>query len=378
VITWALPALVFVALLVGAGAERGGSPTPSIAVGAYAAADSQSEQLIKLKKQADKASASLAAATKKYEDDKGKVTLAEARVRRTKVDAARASQVYEKWRVRVARFAVGAYGSPLPDDASVLLSSNNPETAVQRATTLSVLTSSEEYAMRKATSEKRRADSLARKAQQLATAAATERTNLAKEIAALKKKSAQTTRALIKLVDRMNGGAASRDASRIILSITCKQGATSDRVKNGDFANGLLPQWALCHLPGYPARDQLRADAAKAFVDLNAAYRAHFGRKMCITDSYRTLASQQRVYYTKPGMAAVPGTSNHGWGLALDLGCGVQTYRSVEFNWLKQHGARFGWVHPSWAEHSPFEPWHWEYEPGTKTQPASGTPDVGH
>ena len=74
----------------------------------------------------------------------------------------------------------------------------------------------------------------------------------------------------------------------------------------------------------------------------------------------------------------MPGKSNHGWGLALDLGCGVQDYGSVQFNWLKQHGARFGWVHPSWAEHSPFEPWHWEYEPGTRTQPASGTPDTGH
>jgi zinc D-Ala-D-Ala carboxypeptidase len=377
VVTWALPALVFVALLVGAGTQRDDSAAPSLAA-ASSAADSQSEQLIKLKKQADQASASLAAATKKYEDNKGKATLAEARVQRTRIDAARASQVYEKWRVKVAKFAVGAYGSPLPDDASVLMSSNNPETAVQRATTLSVLTSSEEYSIRQATNQKRRADSLARKAQQLAKTAATERTNLAKQIAALRKKSAETTRALIKLVERMNGGAASRDASRIILSITCKQGATSDRVKNGNFANGLLPKWALCHLPGYAARDQLRADAAKAFVDLNAAYRAHFGRKICITDSYRTLASQQRVYYEKPGMAAVPGTSNHGWGLALDLGCGVQTYRSTEFNWLKQHGARFGWVHPSWAEHSPFEPWHWEYEPGTKTQPASGTPDVGH
>lgn len=376
-VTWALPALVFLALLVGVEAQGGDSAAPSLAASS-AAADTQSKQLIKLKQQADKASASLSAATQKYEDDKGKITLAQARVRRTRIDAARAGQVYEKWRVKVARFAVSAYGSPLPNDASVLMSSRNPETAVQRATSLSVLTSTQVYAMRKATSEKRRADSLARKAQQLAKAAATERSNLAKEIAALKKKSAATTRALIKLVDRMNGGAASRDASRIILSITCKQGATSDRIKNGNFANGLLPQWALCRLPSYPARDQLRADAAKAFVDLNAAYRAHFGRKICITDSYRTLASQQRVYYAKPGMAAVPGTSNHGWGLALDLGCGVQTYGSPQFNWLKQHGARFGWVHPSWAEHSPFEPWHFEYEPGTKTQPASGTPDVGH
>lgn len=377
-VTWALPALVFVALFVGAGAQRGDAPTPSITPGSSAKTDSESTQLIKLKKQADQASASLAAATQKYEDNKGKITLAEARVRRTRIEAARASQVYEKWRVRVSRFAVGAYGSPLPDDASVLLSSKDPQTAVQRATSLSVLTSGEEFAMRKATTEKRRADSLASKARQLATAASTQRSNLAKQIAALKKKSAETTKALIKLVERMNGGAASRDASRIILSLTCKHGAISDRVKNGDFANGLLPKWALCHLPGYPARDQLRADAAKAFVDLNAAYRAHFGRKMCITDSYRSLASQQRVYAEKPGMAAVPGKSNHGWGLALDLGCGVQTFRSPQFNWVKRHGAKYGWVHPYWAEHSPFEAWHFEYEPGTKTQPASGTPDVGH
>ncbi|MBO0827812.1 MAG: M15 family metallopeptidase [Streptosporangiales bacterium] len=377
-VTWALPALVFVALLQGARAESGDASAPSIAAGAAATTDSESAQLVKLKKQADQASASLAAATRRYEDDKGKVTLAVARVRRTRIDAGRAGQEYEKWRTKVAKFAVGAYGSPLPDDASVLMSSRNPDMAVQRATTLSVLTNSEEYAMRQATREKRRADSLARKARQLAKAASTERSNLSEQIAALRKKSADTTKALVKLVDRMSGGAASRDASRIILSLTCKQGATSDRVRNGDFANGLLPSWALCHLPGYAARVQLRADAAKAFVDLNAAYRAHFGKKMCITDSYRSLASQQRVYYQKPGLAAVPGTSNHGWGLALDLGCGVQTYGSPEFDWLKHHGGKYGWVHPSWAEHSPFEPWHFEYEPGTKTQPASGTADVGH
>ena len=60
-------------------------------------------------------------------------------------------------------------------------------------------------------------------------------------------------------------------------------------------------------------------------------------------------------------LAAVPGTSNHGLGQAIDLGCGIQNYRSDRWLWMEANGADFGWHHPAWAKSSPFEPWHWEY-----------------
>lgn len=84
---------------------------------------------------------------------------------------------------------------------------------------------------------------------------------------------------------------------------------------------------------------------------------------MCVTDSYRSLGEQQAVFYRRPGFAAVPGRSNHGLGLAVDLCGGVDRFRSPQFNWLEANGKRFGWIHPEWAYSSPFEPWHWEYDP---------------
>jgi hypothetical protein len=82
---------------------------------------------------------------------------------------------------------------------------------------------------------------------------------------------------------------------------------------------------------------------------------------MCVKSSYRPLREQQKLYYQKPGMAAVPGRSNHGLGQALDLCDGVQSQGSVTFNWMRSNSQTYGWFHPSWAYSSPFEPWHWEY-----------------
>ena len=89
---------------------------------------------------------------------------------------------------------------------------------------------------------------------------------------------------------------------------------------------------------------------------------------MCIRDSsYRTLAEQRHLAYTKGGLAATPGTSNHGWGLAVDL-CTAETRNSDVYTWLTENGPIFGWTNPGWALRTgvgPYEPWHWEYLPGT-------------
>ncbi|RVX44900.1 D-alanyl-D-alanine carboxypeptidase-like protein [Nonomuraea polychroma] len=129
----------------------------------------------------------------------------------------------------------------------------------------------------------------------------------------------------------------------------------------GDYPNGLIPKGMLCPLQqkGF----SLRADATIAFVSLNEAYRKRFGKPMCVTDAYRSLAEQQSIYYRRPGFAAVPGRSNHGLGLAVDLCGGVERAGSAEFVWMEKNSKKYGWFHPSWAYSSPFEPWHWEYDP---------------
>lgn len=139
--------------------------------------------------------------------------------------------------------------------------------------------------------------------------------------------------------------------------------ACGKKVATG-YANGQIPAGALCTLWAN-RQHRLRSDAAGGFDALAKAYAQRFGSKPCITDSYRSYAAQVDVRRRKPGLAAVPGTSNHGWGMALDL-CGPgggQWVPGSDYDiWMHQNGLRYGWEHPSWAHAggSKPEPWHWE------------------
>jgi hypothetical protein len=130
------------------------------------------------------------------------------------------------------------------------------------------------------------------------------------------------------------------------------------------YPNGQLPVHALCPLWGAPG-EALRSDAAAAFNRMSHAYAQVFGVPLCVTASYRTYQHQVELYATMPaGYAAVPGTSNHGWGLAVDLCGGIQVDGSPEHAWLLDHAALYDWFHPAWAMPGgagPHEPWHWEY-----------------
>ncbi|HEV7727579.1 MAG TPA: D-alanyl-D-alanine carboxypeptidase family protein [Modestobacter sp.] len=132
----------------------------------------------------------------------------------------------------------------------------------------------------------------------------------------------------------------------------------------GGYPNGLIPPSALCPL-GISGH-QLRCDAAAAYRAMSAAHQAAFGSTVCITDSYRTYASQVRLYGEKPALAAVPGTSNHGWGLAVDLCGGIDAFGTAQYAWMVANAGRFGFVHPTWADpgNGREEPWHWEYAAG--------------
>jgi len=128
------------------------------------------------------------------------------------------------------------------------------------------------------------------------------------------------------------------------------------------YANGEIPLPALCPLWG--ARGELlRADAAFAFNRLSVGYAQQFGRPICVTDSYRTYTEQVRIFAASPNLAAVPGTSNHGWGTAVDLCGGIESFATGSHEWMLLHAPGFGWFHPAWAEPSGTkpEPWHWEF-----------------
>ncbi|MBV9291995.1 MAG: M15 family metallopeptidase, partial [Frankiales bacterium] len=130
------------------------------------------------------------------------------------------------------------------------------------------------------------------------------------------------------------------------------------------YPNGRLPTKALCALWGAPG-EMLQAAAAASFNRMSHAYASAFSTPLCVTASYRTYERQVELYATMPaGYAAVPGTSNHGWGLAVDLCGGIQVDNSPQHNWLLDHAAAYGWFHPAWAMPGgggPHEPWHWEF-----------------
>jgi hypothetical protein len=128
------------------------------------------------------------------------------------------------------------------------------------------------------------------------------------------------------------------------------------------YPNGEIPREMLCPLWGAEWH-VLRADAAATLSALSKAYAATFGRPLCVTDSYRSYEMQVDVHRRKPTMTATPGTSNHGWGTAVDLCDGVQSFGTPTFRWMQVNAPRFGWFHPSWAAEggSRQEPWHWEF-----------------
>jgi LAS superfamily LD-carboxypeptidase LdcB len=126
--------------------------------------------------------------------------------------------------------------------------------------------------------------------------------------------------------------------------------------------NGNLDPASLCPLWQAPGH-RLRGDAAAAFDRLSKYHASTLGSPLCVTDSYRSYSEQVSVYQRKPGLAAVPGSSNHGWGLAVDFCGGIQDFGSAAYQWMKANAGRFGWVHPDWAEPSGSKPeaWHWEF-----------------
>lgn len=79
--------------------------------------------------------------------------------------------------------------------------------------------------------------------------------------------------------------------------------------------------------------------------------------------SYRTYSQQVylwQLYRSGRGnLAAYPGTSNHGWGLAVD-------FATQQMRWIvDQIGASFGWS-KAWSD-AQSEWWHIRYRPGVWT-----------
>lgn len=124
------------------------------------------------------------------------------------------------------------------------------------------------------------------------------------------------------------------------------------------YANGRLPDSALSPIAG---GGRLEHKAAAAWNALAAHIYAKTGHKIAPNgpdSSYRTYDRQVywRNYWCGRGLcgnAAVPGTSNHGWGLAVD---------TDDAALINKYGAPFGWQ-KKWSD-AAHEWWHFKYAPG--------------
>ncbi len=138
-------------------------------------------------------------------------------------------------------------------------------------------------------------------------------------------------------------------------AVAARQNGWSGQPAGITGANGRLPANDLCDVD-FAVGHRLQCDAAASLAAANASYRAQTGKDLVMTDSYRSYGLQVRTRALKPRTAGVPGTSNHGWGMAVDL-----DHDSAR--WLARNGADFGWVHPRWARAGGAKPewWHLEY-----------------
>lgn len=149
----------------------------------------------------------------------------------------------------------------------------------------------------------------------------------------------------------------------------------------GGYSNGAIPPSVLCPITWAPSF-LLRCDAEQALEALNTAWEAdHGGQALGFTSAYRDIAWQAALYAASPSTAAPPGTSNHGWALAVDFADfgALGDFSSPNYAWMKAHAAAFGFVHPSSMEPGgggPYEPWHWEYWGAPTQVPHPGQPQA--
>lgn len=122
-------------------------------------------------------------------------------------------------------------------------------------------------------------------------------------------------------------------------------------------ANGQLPASDLASIGG---GFYLTIPAAAAFNAMSQAAQQRWGRPITVVAGYRTLERQWyfwHLYQSGQGnLAAYPGSSNHGWGLAVDLA-------STWCRWaVDQIGRTYGFSKACSDAQS--EWWHIKYDPG--------------
>src|SRR5688572_4357333 len=105
------------------------------------------------------------------------------------------------------------------------------------------------------------------------------------------------------------------------------------------YGNGKIPANALQQVGN--TNHKLWAPAAESLNRMIADAKAQ-GVTIGITDSYRSYSEQVDVarrkgLYSQGGLAAKPGTSEHGWGMATDLDLNNKAQA-----WMRANGEKYG------------------------------------
>lgn len=316
--------------------------------------------------------AELTERTRALEQDQARLAAVRAEAVRVRRQADDAAAEAAEARIRLGELVGAAYRNPQPSDVALALEAGpgNLGDAVLAAADLDHVRGNQQDVLREATAERYAAQELVSVAERLEADAAEQERALAGLVADLQRRAQEAGERLVVAAERLRAAQAERAAqqARAAFDAAALSGAPPPFVADltgaacggaslAGFANGLLPPEALCPLDG-TAGLLLRADAAAAFNRMAAA-----GGMPCAGNSYRSYSEQVALYSIKPDLAAVPGTSNHGWGVAVDFACGAERFGSDAYLWLKANGPVYGWNHPSWAEPDGGrpEPWHWEY-----------------
>lgn len=144
-------------------------------------------------------------------------------------------------------------------------------------------------------------------------------------------------------------------------------------------ANGRLPAGMLT---GIGSGHKLRFDAANSIVAVMRDVASKYGWSVVLTDSYRPYETQERIFkerytttylpgrpyktwngvrwYQRPNtaQAAVPGTSNHGLGVAIDVSA-LGGFSGTRYKQFASIASKRGWSNFEGQQIG--EAWHWVY-----------------
>ena len=151
-----------------------------------------------------------------------------------------------------------------------------------------------------------------------------------------------------------------------LVGASCKQLDPDNRtLPVPGVTNGDLPLSYLAKVDGCVVYDEAAA-SLKAMIAAAKADNVVLKGISCYRD-YAGQVAARNDWCNKGAcqMAAVPGTSNHGWGKAVDFrdANGELTFDSTAYAWLKAWAGFYGWMHPKNMDEggSVPEPWHWEW-----------------